>query len=115
LIDEEEPMPYADLERSRAYFREYRRMRRAGDSCSTPVHPAVSAEFRLETAGDVIGLIESQVQAVLDDAESGSLEKARCVGYLAGISLKAIECGNLAARLEALEATLKARSENGKP
>ena len=38
-----------------------------------------------------------------------ALEKARCVGYLAGVALKAIEAGDLAARLEAVEATLKAR------
>jgi hypothetical protein len=105
-------MPYADPERARTYFRQYRRARRSGDTCSTPVHPAVSVEFRLETAGDIIALIENQVQAVLDDAEAGTLEKARCVGYLAGISLKAIECGNLAARLEAVEGVLKAR-KNG--
>jgi hypothetical protein len=102
-------MPYSDPERNRKYFREYRRLRRAGDSCSTPVHPAVSIEFRLETAGDVIALIESQVQAVLDDTTAGAVEKARCIGYLAGVSLKAIECGNLAARLEAIEIALKAR------
>jgi len=102
-------MPYADPERARTYFRDYRRMRRGGDGCSTPVHPAVSVEFRLETAGDVIALIENQVQAVLDDAEAGTLEKARCIGYLAGVSLKAIECGNMAVRLEAVEAVLKAR------
>lgn len=105
-------MPYSNPERARNYFREYRRMRRSGDSCSTPVHPSVSAEFRLDTAGDVIGLIESQVQAVLEDSEIGTIEKARCIGYLAGLSLKAIEVGNLAARLEALEATLKAREKN---
>jgi len=105
-------MPYADPERARAYFRQYRRTRRGGDARSTPVHPSVSIEFRLETAGDVIALIENQVQAVLDDTEAGTLEKARCVGYLASVSLKAIECGDLAARLEALEAVLKAR-KNG--
>ena len=33
------------------------------------------------------------------------------VGYLAGISLRAIEAGNLAARLEALEAVLKIRKD----
>lgn len=106
-------MPYADPNRARAYFREYRRTRRGGDACSTPVHPTVSVEFRLETAGDVIALIENQVQAVLDDTDASSLEKARCIGYLASVSLKAIECGNLAARLEAMEAVLKAR-KNGK-
>jgi hypothetical protein len=105
-------MAYADPERARAYFREYRRTRRVGDACSTPVHPAVRVEFRLETAGDIIALIENQVQAVLDDAEAGTLEKARCVGHLTSASLKAIECGNLAARLEAVETVLKAR-KNG--
>jgi hypothetical protein len=108
-------MPYADPESARSYFRGHRRMRRGGDARSTPVHPAVSVEFRLETARDVIGLIESQVQAILDEAEAGTIEKVRCIGYLAGISLKAIECGNLAARLESLETVLKARSQNGKP
>ena len=51
---------------------------------------------------------------MLNETEAGTLEKARCIGYLAGVSLKAIECGNLAGRLEALEAALKARSENVK-
>jgi hypothetical protein len=105
-------MPYADPERARAYFREYRRMRRGGDHCSTPCTTRLPAEFRLETAGDVIALIENQVQAVLDDADAGTLEKARCIGYLATVSLKAIECGDLAVRLEAVEAVLKSR-KNG--
>ena len=103
-------MPYSDPERARAYFRDYRRLRRGGDGCSTPVHPSVPVEFRLETAGDVIALIENQVQAVLDETDAGALEKARTIGYLAGVSLKAIECGNLAARLEALESVLKLRN-----
>jgi hypothetical protein len=47
-------------------------------------------------------------------AEAGTLEKARAVGYLAGLSLKAIEAGNLAARLEALEAALKLRGSGGR-
>jgi hypothetical protein len=74
----------------------------------------VSPEFRLEAAGDVIALIENQVQAVLDDADAGALEKARTIGYLAGIALRAIEAGNLAARVECLEAVLKQRNGNGK-
>ena len=39
---------------------------------------------------------------------------ARVVGYLAGVTLKAIEAGNLAARIEMLEATLKQRNGEGK-
>jgi hypothetical protein len=37
----------------------------------------------------------------------GVLEKARAIGYLAGIALKAIDAGNLTARIEMLEAVLK--------
>jgi hypothetical protein len=60
----------------------------------------------------VLPLLEEQIQAVRADRYSGSVEKARCIGYLVGISLKAIEVGNLAARLEMLETVLKLR--NGK-
>jgi len=67
------------------------------------------AEFRLQTATDVLGLVEEQVAAVRSDAEAKTLEKARTIGYLAGIALKAVEAGNVAARLEAVEFALKRR------
>jgi hypothetical protein len=70
--------------------------------------------FRLQTAADVIDLIEEQVAAVRAEQQAGALEKARVVGYLAGIALKAIEAGNLAARIEMLEAVLKQRNGDGK-
>lgn len=104
-------MPYADADRRREYQREYRRTRRAGDFCTTPGTTLLPLEFRLRTASDVLDLLEEQVDAVVKDVDSTALEKARCVGYLAGISLKAIECGNMAARLEALEAVLKCRKK----
>ncbi len=47
--------------------------------------------------------------AVRDDPDMGTLERARCIGYLAAVTLKAIEAGDLAARLEAVEAVLKGR------
>src|SRR5436305_11514952 len=100
-------MPYADLDKARDYQRDYRRLRRNGDQCTTPVHPAIPVEFRLKTAADVLALLEEQVSAVRSDQAAGTLEKARTIGYLMGISLKAIEAGNLAARIEALEAVLK--------
>jgi hypothetical protein len=66
--------------------------------------------FRLQTASDVLSLLEEQVAAVRADGAAGTLEKARAVGYLAGVTLKAIEAGNLAARVEMLEAVLKQRN-----
>jgi len=67
---------------------------------------------RLQTVQDVIDLLEEQVEALRAEPWAGAVEKARTIGYLAGIARKAIETGNLAARLEMLEAVLKQRKEN---
>jgi hypothetical protein len=64
---------------------------------------------RLQTARDVIDLIEEQVEAVRAEPCAGTLQKARILGQLAGIARKAIETGELAARLELLEVVLKQR------
>ena len=101
-------MPYADADTAREYQREYRRLSRAGE-CTSLSTTRLPSEFRLRTARDVLALLDEQVAAVRNDAEAGTLEKARTIGYLAGISLRAIEAGDLAARLEALELTLKQR------
>ena len=101
-------MPYRDPETRRAYDRDYKRTARAGGG-PTPGQTLVPLPFRLKTAADVLKLLEEQVAAVRDDPETGTLERARCVGYLVGVALKAIEAGDLAARLEAVESVLKAR------
>ena len=109
-------MPYSDPNKARNYQRDYRRMRRAGEVCTTPGTTQVPGAFRLKSAQDVIALLGEQLDAVRDEHEAGTLEKARCIGYLAGIALKAIEAGNMAARLEALEVALKQRKRsNGQP
>jgi hypothetical protein len=41
--------------------------------------------------------------------------RARTIGYLAGVALRALEAGNLAARVEMLEAVLKQRNGGAKP
>lgn len=104
-------MPFANPDRARNYQREYRRIRRGGDGCTTPCTSLVPTEFRLQTAQDVIDLLEEQVEAVRAEAGIGALEKARTIGFLAGVALRAIEAGNLAARIEMLERVLKQRSE----
>jgi hypothetical protein len=57
----------------------------------------------------VLALLEEQVGAVRADESLTTVERARTIGYLAGVSLRAIETCDLAARLEAVEATLKGR------
>lgn len=59
---------------------------------------------QLQTAQDVIDLLQEQVEAVRAVPGTGAVEKARAIGYLAGIARHAIETGNLVARLEVLEA-----------
>ncbi len=108
-------MPYRDPSRARDYQREYRRTRRSGDRCTTPGTTQVPAAFRLKTAADVLALLEEQVAAVRADPDAGALEKARTLGYLATVSLKAIEAGDLAARVEMLESVLKLRGKEPAP
>src|SRR5262249_6019674 len=66
--------------------------------------------FRLKTVADVLALLEEQVRVLQADEEAGPLQKARTAGYLAGVALRAIETGNLAARIEMLERVLKLRA-----
>ncbi len=101
-------MPYKNPERQRAYGAEWRRLQRAGES-RTPGRTLLPPAFRLKAASDVVALLEQEVAAVREDSQLGTVERARCIGYLAGISLRAIEAGDLAARLEAVKGTLKAR------
>jgi hypothetical protein len=108
-------MPYSNSDQARDYQREYRRLRRSGDTCTTPGTTQIPTPFRLKTAADVLALLEEQVAAVRADPEAGALDKARAVGYLAGVSLRAIEAGDLAARLEALEGVLKNRARDATP
>ncbi len=104
-------MPYKNPDKARDYQREYRRTRRSGDHRTTPVHPALPLPTRLKTAADVLELLQEQTGLVRADADLGTAERARVVGYLAGVALKAIEVGSLAARLEELEAVLKRRAD----
>jgi hypothetical protein len=97
-------MPYKDADRQRGYKREWARMQRTGE-CGTPGGTPLPVAFRLKTAQDVLTLLEEQVQAVRNAREASTLEKARTIGYLAGVALRAIEAGDVAARLEALATT----------
>jgi hypothetical protein len=89
-------------------MREYQRQRRAGCAKRSGL-AAVPTPFRVETAQQVVALLEEQINLVRADRAASTLAKARCAGYLAAISLRAIEAGNVEARLEALEAVLRER------
>lgn len=107
-------MPYKDKEKTRAYQREYKRLQRAGESI-TPGQTLIPLPFRMKTAQDILSLLAEQVQAVRDapEEEAGTLERARCIGYLCGIGLKAVEVADLEGRLASMEQILKGRKSVG--
>jgi hypothetical protein len=99
-------MPYADLERQRAYKRGWMQMRRAGE-CGTPGGTTLPVSFRVQTAADVLDLLSNEIEAVRGDPEAKTLEKARVVGYLAGIALRAVEVAQLSGRVGETATTAK--------
>jgi hypothetical protein len=62
-----------------------------------------------DTPADVVAVIAEQVNAVRADPWADPAEKARTLGFLAGVALRAMEAKDLAARLEAVERVLKLR------
>ena len=101
-------MAYKDPEKQREYQREYQRARRHG-SRTPPGRVDLPASFRLRVAQDLVGLLEEQIDAVRTDPCAGTLEKARCVGSLVTVALRALEQRDLTARIEALELVFKGR------
>jgi hypothetical protein len=99
-------MPYRDPEKQREYQREYQRSKRSGSRIA-PGRVDLPPSFRLSTAQDLIGLLEEQIDAVRRDTALGTLERARCVGALINVGLRALEQRDLTTRIEALEAVLK--------
>ncbi len=103
-------MPYRRKETQRAYNAEWMRLRRAGES-GTPGGTDLPTAFRIRAAKDVLELLEEAIHNVREASEAGPLERARTIGYLAGISLKAIEVADLSGRVESLEMILKDRKK----
>jgi hypothetical protein len=104
-------MSYKNPEQQRTYQREYKRLRRGGE-CQTPSQTQLPAGFRLRTAQDVLELLAEQVEAVRQDQEVTTTERARTVGYLCAIALRAVETADMAERIEVIERALKQRKDN---
>ena len=63
---------------------------------------------------DVLAVLAEQVNAVRADPSADPVERARTLGFLAGIALRAMEQGETRARLESLERVLKLRQADAK-
>jgi hypothetical protein len=77
-----------------------------------------AAPIPLDHPADVLALIEEQVNVVRSDASADPTERARTLGFLASLALRAMESRDITARLEAVERVLKLREKavevNGK-
>ena len=102
-------MPFRDPERRRAYQRERAQLRRAGRA-DAPAKASLPAPVRIQTARDLLGLLEEQLNALRGDPALGTVERARSIGSLAGVALRAVETADLEQRVEALEAVLAGRT-----
>ena len=69
----------------------------------------------LDHPADVLALIAEQVNVVRSDAGAEPAERARTLGFLASLALRAMESRDLTARLEAVERVLKLREKAVEP
>ena len=81
----------------------------------TPLRGVPDSPPSLRTAADILELLDDMTAAVWADPFTRPAEKARAVGSLAGVALKAIEARDLAARVEMLETVLKLRPKPKSP
>src|SRR5687767_6333773 len=78
-----------------------------------PLLRVVPAEpISLDHPADVLALIEEQVNVVRSDARAEPTERARTLGFLASLAMRAMESRDLSARLEAVERVLKLREKD---
>ena len=101
-------MPYADPERRKEYQRDYSRRRRAGLPGKSPSN--LPHRMKVTTARDVLELLSETIGEVRN-AKGETFVKARVIGYLAGVTLKAVETADVEARLAALEKKLGLEAE----
>ena len=66
----------------------------------------------LRTPADVVDLLSAEVEAVRRDLRIDPVEKARTIGMLATVALRAMDAAASEGRLEAIERVLKLRRES---
>ena len=81
--------------------------RRAIAVNAVPIQP-----LPLRSPSDVVDLLATEVEAVRRDARIDPVEKARTIGMLAAVALRAMEAAASDGRIEAIERVLKLRRES---
>lgn len=99
--------PFASIQKRQAAQREYAKRKRAGESLSRRLSPAL-ADLQLATARDALNVLRGELQRVVDlcteEDSAIVMNRARCVASILVTALRAIEIVDLLPRLEALEA-----------
>ena len=72
---------------------------------------ALATPAALDSPADVLALIAEQVNAVRADPTADPTERARTLGVLAGLALRAMDSRDLEARTAAVERVLKLRRD----
>lgn len=77
-----------------------------------PVRVVPAEPAPLDSPADVLSLLEEQMNAVRADPLVDPSEKARTLGFLAGLALRAMGARDIVSRLEAVERVLKLRRDS---
>lgn len=93
-------MPYRDPETRRAYDRQRKRAGRSDCPTGRPPLPPLPADYRLRKAEQVLELLQEQIQALRNDGDVSTAERARTIGFLCSTVLRASEAADLAGRVE---------------
>jgi len=99
-------MPYKDPEKRREYDRERRRKARAKErEGKTPKNVVLPRPVR--TAADLLEVLSEQIGALRQE-NLDTVVRARAIAYLANVTVRVIEVGDLEERLAALEEHVQA-------
>jgi hypothetical protein len=79
---------------------------------SVAIRAAAVEPVPLDSPADVLELLNEQVNVLRADPLIDPVERARTLGLLGALALRAMDSRDLQARLEAVERVLKLRREN---
>lgn len=97
-------MPFKDPEKRREAERRRRAAKRGTALPPGANPPPPLPPIALKSPADVLAMLEESVNLARADTAAGPQVRARTVGYLASVALRALEVGDLAERVKALEA-----------
>lgn len=99
-------MPYKDPGDKKNYQREYMRQKRAGQGKGDKTKGKTLDPEDIKTAQGLRDTLADTI-AEVKATEADPFVRARCIGYLVGIALKAVETADLEERIRQLEADLE--------